>query len=189
MPVKSTKQMLEQVLALPEGTEVEIRAPVVKFYGEDYAYLFDDVRTKGYRRAYIDGNLEDTSQELELDEDETYQIDVLVDRIVVRPEMDKQILASLEHGLLLGEGFISLHVVGEPAAVTARAARYGGKKTLSVERFYNDFACPEHGVVMGEVEAHYYSFNLPSGSSSCVTCMGLGTYRQVHPDLLVVDQQ
>jgi excinuclease ABC subunit A len=179
--VKSPRQLLERVLALPEGAEVEIRAPAFKFYGEEYAYLFDDARTKGYRRAYIDGRLVDTSQELNLDEDETYQIDLLVDRFVVRPGMDKQILASLEHGLLLGEGFISLQVVGDPPA------QRGGKKYQGVERFYADLACPEHGVVMGEVEPHYFSFNLPSASSSCVTCLGLGTYRQVHPNLLIVD--
>ena len=64
--MRSAKQMLEWVRQLPHGTEVEIRAPVLKFYGEDWAYLFDDVRTKGYRRVYIDGKLVDTSQELNL---------------------------------------------------------------------------------------------------------------------------
>ncbi len=172
VPVKSTKQMLEHLMGLPEGTKVEIRAPVCKFYGEDYAYLFDDVRTKGYRRAYIDGRLVDISQELDLDENEVYQIDVLVDRFAVRTGMDKQILASLEHGLLLGEGFISLHVMTDG----------------SQPSFHENFGCSEHGVLMGEVEAHYFSFNLPSGSSSCVTCLGLGAYRSVHPELLVVDK-
>jgi len=167
VPARSAQQLLEAVMALPVGSEVEIRAPVRKFHGEDWAYLFDDVRTKGYRRAYIDGALVDTSQELNLDEDEDYQIDVMVDRFVVKPGIDKQVLASLDHGLLLGEAFISLH---GPDGWTAPGT------------------CPQHGTLMGEVEAHYYSFNLPSGSSSCVTCMGLGTYRQVHPDLLIVDR-
>jgi excinuclease ABC subunit A len=176
-PVKSPKQILDQVMGLPLGSEVEIRAPVLKYYGEDYGYLFDDVRAKGYRQVYIDGQLRDISQELELDEDETYQIDVLVDRLVVRANMDRQILASLEHGLLIGEGFISMRCfpAGAPEGV-------GGSWLPGGE------VCPRHGVLMGEVEPHYYSFNLPSGSSSCVTCMGLGTYRQVHPDLLVVDR-
>jgi excinuclease ABC subunit A len=179
VPVRRPQQLLEHVMALPEGTEVEIRAPVFKIYGEDYAYLFDEVRTRGYRRVYMDGRFVDISQELPVDEQEDagapeeYQIDVLVDRFTIggtdiTPSMDKQILASLEHGLLLGEGFISLH------------AREG-------EDFRPVLGCPEHGVVMGEMEAQYFSFNLPSGSSSCVTCLGLGTYRSVHPELLVVD--
>jgi excinuclease ABC subunit A len=175
VPVKTSKQMLDHLMSLPLGTEIEIRAPVRKFYREDYAYLFDDVRAKGYRRAYINGELRDTTQELELDEDEHYQIDVLVDRFTIHPGVDRQVLASLEHAQLLGQAFLSLHVVGE------------GARPMDPQRFTADFACPQHGVLMGEVEAHYFSFNLPSGSSSCVTCMGLGTYRQVHPDLLVVD--
>jgi excinuclease ABC subunit A len=176
VPVKSPKQMMEHLLALPEGTEVEVRAPVFKFYGEDYAYLFDDVRTKGYRRVYIDGVLHDISQEVELEEEQTYQCDVVVDRFVIGEGIEKQVLASLEHGLLVGEGFLSFHVL-DPEGVQVDGAA-----------FCADFACPEHGVVMGEMEAGYFSFNLPSASSSCVICLGLGTYRQVHPDLLVPDK-
>lgn len=180
VPMKNSKQMLEHLLSLPEGTEVEIRAPVFKFYGEDYDYLFDDVRTKGYRRVYIDGKLVDISQELPLDEEENYQIDVLVDQFTIQEGKDKLVLASLEHGQLIGEGFISLHIVGGP--VSAHLQDHADPS-----QFRQDFACPEHGVVMGKVEAHYYSFNLPSGSSSCRTCLGLGKYRQVHPDLLILD--
>ena len=176
VPVKSTKQMLEHLLALPEGTEVDIRAPVFKFYGEDYAYLFDDVRTKGYRRVYIDGLPCDISQDVELDEEQTCQIDVVIDRFIIGRDIDKQVLASLEHGLLVGEGFLSFHVLDAERA------------QIDHEAFYADFACPEHGVVMGEVGAQYFSFNLPSASSSCVTCLGLGTYRQAHPELLVPDK-
>ncbi|MBN1580754.1 MAG: excinuclease ABC subunit UvrA [Anaerolineae bacterium] len=174
VPIRSSKQMLERLLALPEETEVEIRAPVFKFYGEDYAYLLDDLRTKGYRRIYVDGQLCDASKDLDLDEAKTYQLDILVDRFVIKGDMDRQVLASLDHGLLVGEGFISLHLV------TLLTDHNGS--------FYADLACPEHGVVMGELEPQYFSFNLPSGSSSCVTCLGMGTYRQVHPDLLVPDK-
>jgi excinuclease ABC subunit A len=175
VPTRSPKQMLEHVLALPEGAEIEIRAPLTKFYGEDYAYLFDDVRTKGYRYVTIDGDLRDISQACTIDEDETYRIDAVVDRFVLQDGIDKQVLASLEHGLLVGEGFLSFHVLN-PSEVQVDPARY-----------YADFACPEHGTIMGEVEAQYFSFNLPSASSSCVTCLGLGTYRQAHPSLLVPD--
>jgi excinuclease ABC subunit A len=176
VPIRSPNQMLDHLMSLPVGTEVEVRAPVFPFYGEDYAYLFDDVRTKGYRRVYIDGQLHDISQEVELDEDESYQFDAVVDRFVIDRDVDKQVLASLEHGLLVGEGFLSFHILNPDHAGTADAT------------FYAEFACPEHGLLMGEVEAQYFSFNLPSGSSSCVTCLGLGTYRQVHPELLVPDK-
>ncbi|MBN1877671.1 MAG: excinuclease ABC subunit UvrA [Anaerolineae bacterium] len=175
VPVRSPQQMLDHLMTLPEGTEVEVRAPVFKIYGEDYAYLFDEVRTRGYRRAYIDGRFVDISQEINLEEEEDYQIDILVDRFAIKAGMDKQVLASLEHGLLLGEGFISIHIM------TA-----GHQSPYPVSRIPYS-ACPDHNIVMGEMEAQYFSFNLPSGSSSCVTCLGLGTYRSVHPELLVVD--
>ncbi|MCB0124572.1 MAG: excinuclease ABC subunit UvrA, partial [Caldilineaceae bacterium] len=180
VPTRSPHQMLERMLSLPEGAEVEIRAPVFKYYGEDWAYLLDDVRTKGYRHVVIDGRHQDISTEFTLDEENDYQIEAVVDRFVVRHDrtnrMDKQILAALDFGLLIGEGFLSFHIVAQ------------GEKAVSTETFYRDFACPDHGTVMGEVEPHYYSFNLPSASSSCPTCLGLGNYRQVHPNLLVPDK-
>jgi excinuclease ABC subunit A len=177
--VKSPQQVLSHLLALPEETAVEIRAPVRKFYGEDYDYLWDDVRTKGYRRVYVDGELHDLSQEVGLDEEASYRIDALIDHFVIRhadgaAAIDKQLLTAIEHGLLTGEGFISLHVSGQSDQEQAA--------------FRTGWTCPEHGVLMGEVEAGYFSFNLPSGSSSCVTCLGLGTYRQAHPDLIVPDK-
>jgi len=174
VPVRNPEQLLAHLLTLPVGTEVEIRAPVFKIYGEDYAYLFDEVRARGYRRAIIDGRFVDLSEAVELDEDTTYPIDVIVDRFPVKLGMDKQIIASLEHGLLLGEGFISLHFT--PAEGVPQTADVSFPST-----------CP-HAIVKGEMEAQYFSFNLPSGSSSCVTCMGLGTYRSVHPELLVLDR-
>jgi excinuclease ABC subunit A len=183
VPVRSPKQMLDSLMALPEGSEVEIRAPVFKFYGEDWIYLFDDVRAKGYRKAYLNGRLVDLSEEQELDEDESYRIDVLVDRLVLKPGMEKQVLAALEYGLLLGEGFIGIHEMATDHRLPAAEER----PLTTDSRLPSGVGCP-HGLLMGEVEAMYYSFNLPSGSSSCRTCMGLGTYRRVHPELLVVDR-
>ena len=175
VPVKNTKQLLDQILSLPQGAQVEIRAPVYKYFGEDYAYLLDDIRVKGYRKVYIDNRLVDTAQPVALDEDEAYHIDVLIDLFTIQPTIDKQVSASLEHGLLIGEGFISLHVLDQ-------IDNNAEPSTHAI------IGCHRHGVVMGEVEAHYFSFNLPSATSSCVTCLGLGTYRRVHPDLLVLNK-
>ena len=190
VPLRHNKQMLERLMSLPEGAEVEILAPVFKFYGEDYAYLFDDIRTKGYRRLRIDGRLQDLSQSFELDEAQDYRLEVVIDRFIIRAGQDKQILASLDHAQLIGEGFVGFRVLGARASSPPHADTSAKAEAMSAlpENFYADFACPEHGIVMGEVEPHYYSFNLPSSSSSCVTCLGLGTYRQVHPDLLVPDK-
>jgi excinuclease ABC subunit A len=175
VPTKSALHMAERLLSLPKGTEVEIRAPLFKVYGEDYPYLFGDIRTRGYRRLRIDGELHDISDAIELDEDREYHMEAVIDRYVIKPEIEKQLVASLEQGLVVGEGFLSFHVLSAPEGVTVDA-----------DAFYGDFACPEHRVAYGEPEINYFTFNLPV--SACVTCSGLGTYLQVHPDLLVPDK-
>jgi excinuclease ABC subunit A len=90
-------QLVEHMLALPEGTEIEVRAPVLKIYDEDYPYLFDDIRTKGYRRLRINNKVYDLSEEFELDEDKDHTIEVIIDRFVIRKGLDKQIVTALTH--------------------------------------------------------------------------------------------
>ena len=173
IPTRSPYQLMEHILSLPEGTEIEIYAPVFKIYGEDYTYLFDDVRLKGCRRVRINGDLHDLSEEIELDERVEYHIQAIVDRFVIKPDIDKQILAALDHAMLVGEGFMSFHILGPDMA------------DKDINAFYRDFGCPEHRVIMGELGPHHLTFNEPTGA--CVTCSGLGTYLQVHPNLLVPD--
>ena len=207
IPIRSPHQILERLLSLPEGTEVEIHAPVFKIYGEDYDYLFDDIRTKGCRHVRIDGEPHDISEEIELDEDKEYDIQVIVDKFFIQKDIDKQVLASLEHTMLVGEGFMRFQVrdlelpeilpvsVGavenrgygelvEGSAVGNRAYEEPGRAYGGAE--WDDFGCAEHGVLMGELGPHHFTFNEPTGA--CVTCSGLGTYLQVHPNLLVPDK-
>ena len=174
IPIRSHHQILERMLAMPEGTEVEIHAPVFKIYGEDYDYLFDDIRTKGCRHVRIDGVEHDISEEIELDPDQVYDIQVIVDRFFIKKDIDKQVLASLEHTMLVGEGFMRFDVVLPDDAETDAIELLDG------------FGCPKHGVLMAELGAHHFTFNEPTGA--CVTCSGLGTYLQVHPNLLVPDK-
>ncbi len=176
IPIRSHHQILERLLSLPEGTEVEIHAPVFKIYGEDYDYLFDDIRTKGCRHVRINGEPHDISEEIELDEDEGYDIQVIVDKFFIQKDIDKQVLASLEHTMLVGEGFMSFQVRDPelPEILPVGAPEL------------ESFGCPEHGVLMGELGPHHFTFNEPTGA--CVTCSGLGTYLQVHPNLLVPDK-
>ena len=109
-------QLMEHILSLPEGTELEIYAPVFKIYGENYPYLFDDVRLKGCRRVRINGDLHDLSEEIELDEQVEYNIQAIIDRFVIKPDIDKQILAALDHAMLVGEGFMSFHILSPDIA-------------------------------------------------------------------------
>ena len=175
IPIRSHHQILERMLAMPEGTEVEIHAPVFKIYGEDYDYLFDDIRTKGCRHVRIDGIEHDISEEIELDPDQEYDIQVIVDKFFIKKDIDKQVLAALEHAMLVGEGFMRFDVQVPEGDETDAVALLEG------------FGCPKHGVLMAELGPHHFTFNEPTGA--CVTCSGLGTYLQVHPNLLVPDKR
>lgn len=174
IPIRSHYQILERMLSMPEGTEVEIHAPVFKIYGEDYDYLFDDIRTKGCRHVRIDGVEHDISEEIELDPDQEYDIQVIVDKFFVKKDIDKQVLASLEHAMLVGEGFMRFDV------------QFPEDTEADAIELLEGFGCPKHGVLMAELGPHHFTFNEPTGA--CVTCSGLGTYLQVHPNLLVPDK-
>ena len=172
--VWTAHQMMEHMLSLPEGTEVEVRAPVLKFYDEDYSYLFDDIRTKGYRRICVANKVHDLSEELELDETKDHLIEVIIDRFAIRKGLDKQIVTSLTHGLdVIGEGFLSFHVINS-------------KNKKSAETFYKKLGGSSVNAVAGRMHHGMFTFNDPAGA--CVTCSGLGTYLKAHPDLVVPDK-
>lgn len=169
---RTAAQMMEHLLALPEGTEVEVRAPVSRIFGEDYEYLFEQIRVNGYRHARLDGQEIDLGSELELDEEDDHQIDAVIDQFVVEKGIDKQVIASLNHGLELGDGMLSFHIVSKMP------------KTKQVA-WHRNFGCRKHGIVAGRMQHFNFSFNLPSGA--CVTCGGIGTSMRVHPPLLTPD--
>ena len=174
IPIRSHHQILERLLSLPEDTEVEIHAPVFKIYGEDYDYLFDDIRTKGCRHVRIDGIEHDISEEIELDPDLEYDIQVIVDKFFIQKDIDRQVFASLEHSMLVGEGFMRFDV------------KFPEDADADAIELLEGFGCQKHGVLMAELGPHHFTFNEPTGA--CVTCSGLGTYLQVHPNLLVPDK-
>ena len=173
IPIRSTHQMLEHLLSLPPGTEVEVRAPVYKIYGEDYEYLFEQIRVNGYRRARIDGEPRDLGDHLELDEDEDHTVEAVIDSLVIGPDIDAQVLKSLEHGLKLGDGLLGFYIT-KPAKLNPR-----------LKSFYQGFGCTEHRLVAGEMNQAQFTFNDPAGA--CPTCAGIGTAMRVHPTLLVPD--
>src|SRR5690349_9460192 len=98
LAIRTAYQMMEHILSLPKGTEVEVRAPVYKIYGEDYDYLFEQIRVNGYRRARIDGKPCDLGEHLELSEDEEHSVEAVIDAFVVEPGIEQQVVTSLEHG-------------------------------------------------------------------------------------------
>jgi excinuclease ABC subunit A len=171
---RTSNQVLDELMALPAGTVVELRAPAWKVYGEDLEFLFAEVRKKGYRRLLVDGECVDISEEVELDETVEHQMQIVTDRFPIRPGIEKQLKVSISNGAAAGERFLSAHVVE------------GDFSDPRVKRFQKNFGCPEHHMVMVDLAAEHFFFNIPD--SACRTCLGLGTYLQVHPDLLVPDK-
>jgi excinuclease ABC subunit A len=168
---RSPVQIAEHILSLPQGTLVEIDAPIFKIYGEDYPYLFGEVRSRGYRRMRIDDELIDLSEEFEIDETMSYEMDVVIDKFIVKPDIFKPLLAAINGGLRVGEGFLRFRIL------TPNKVEDG--------RWFDGLTCAEHHVVAGELEPVYFSFNEPVGA--CVTCTGLGMYWYVQPELLILD--
>ncbi|MBX3013798.1 MAG: excinuclease ABC subunit UvrA [Caldilineaceae bacterium] len=172
VPTRTPVQIAEHILALPVGTLVEIDAPIFKIYGEDYPYLFGEIRTKGYRRLRIDDELVDLSEALEVDETLTYEMEAVIDKFVVKPDLFKPLVVAIENGLRVGEGFLRLRILTPVQGGT--------------DAFFAGFTCPEHQIIGGELEPVYFSFNEPVGA--CPTCTGLGMYWYVQPELLVLDK-
>jgi excinuclease ABC subunit A len=173
LAIRTPHQMMEHLLSLPRGTEVEVRAPVYKIHGEDYEYLFEQIRVNGYRQARIDGKPRDLGDHIQLDEDQEHTVEAVIDSFVVGSGIDQQVVTSLEHGLKLGDGLLGFHIV-------KRKQPANGQK-----RFYDGFGCARHRLVAGEMHQAQFTFNDPSGA--CPTCAGIGTAMRVHASLLVPD--
>ncbi len=169
---RTPNQILEAILALPEGGEIELRAPVSKVYGEELDFVFTEVRKKGCRELVIDGKRVDLSQELSLDESEVTDMEAVVDRLIVGRSHEKALKAALAATLLVGDGLMQVQILK------------GASKTES-ERFYKGLCSPTHHFVYGGIEPEYFMFNNPE--SACRTCGGLGVHKITHPEFLVPD--
>ena len=189
-PSRSSSQILEAILSLPEGAEIELRAPVFKVYGEDLDFVFTDVRKKGCRRLIIDGTPVDLSDRIEPDttdgaagmsegrnrplaeSHDARIIDAVVDRFVVSRKHEKAIKAGIASTLLVGDGLLQVHVVK-------------GATKAEAQRFYDGLCSATHHFVYGDIAPEYFVFNNPE--SACRTCGGLGVDKLTHPDLLIPD--
>ncbi|WP_150266999.1 excinuclease ABC subunit UvrA [Paenibacillus tepidiphilus] len=165
----SAAQIAEQVSALPEGTVIELRAPVYKIYGEDYSYTFSELRKKGFKRLLIDGAPAALSEELELDERRSYVVEIIIDRFTLKADTYIQLTKSIEAAMLaLDEDImIKVEVIGG-----------------APQGFYERFGCPEHHVFLCDMQPFHFSFN--AAGSACHTCLGVGMSYVVEPRFLVV---
>ncbi len=168
---QSPTQIAEQVLAWPDGTRLEIRAPLVQERKGEFRELFENARKQGFVRAVVDGELIELADPPKLNKRLNHSISVVVDRLVVRTEDRGRITDSVETALRLAEGLVEV-------------LRYDGA-TPTTEMFSERYGCPNCGISMPELEPRYFSFNSPFGA--CETCSGLGTTRSVSEDLVLGD--
>ena len=171
-PSRSSSQILEAILSLPEGAEVELRAPISKVYGEDLEFVLTEVRKKGCRRMIIDGRVVDISDEVGLEASDVQHMDAIVDRVLVGRKHEKAIKAAIASTLLVGDGLLQAHVAK-------------GANRAESERFYHSLGTRTHHFVYGDVAPEFFVFNNPE--SACRTCGGLGVDKLTHPELLIPD--
>ncbi len=162
-------QMVDQIMALPERTKIQLLAPVVRGRKGEHVKVFEQARRSGYVRVRVDGNLYELSEEIKLEKNKKHNIEILVDRLIVKPGIEKRLTDSLESVLHLGDGLAMVDVQeGE---------------TL---QFSQSFSCPDCGISIDEIEPRSFSFNNPFGA--CPDCYGLGYKMEFDEDLMIPDK-
>src|SRR5213596_809850 len=177
---QSLEAIVDQVLQLPEGTRFTVNAPVVrdrKGAGKD---VFEELRADGFSRVKVDGEVRMLEDEIVLDKKFKHTIEVVVDRLVMKPDLRTRLAQSIETAISLAEGLVVIDVVDGASPAGSNAQGHSNALTFS-ERF----ACPEHGVSLPELQPRIFSFNSPHGA--CPRCTGLGAQQEIDPDLLVPD--
>jgi excinuclease ABC subunit A len=165
---QSQESIVDQILQLPEGTKFTVNAPVVRDRKGEYKDVFEELRNEGFTRVKVDGEQRPLEEEITLDKKFKHTIEVVVDRLVMKPDLRTRLAQSVETAAQLADGLVTIDVVE-------------GESMLFSEKF----ACPDHGVSLPELQPRIFSFNSPHGA--CPRCTGLGAQQEIDPDLLVPD--
>ena len=162
-------QIIDQVLSLPEGTRIQVMAPVIRGKKGEHAKIFEDAKRSGYVRARVDGNLYELDEEIKLEKNKKHSIEIIVDRLIIRPDIRQRLTDSVETAAKLSGGLVIVNLLRE-------------EKDLS---FSQNYACEDCGISMEELTPRMFSFNNPFGA--CPTCTGLGNQLKADPALIVQD--
>src|SRR5216117_626952 len=166
---QAIEAIVDQVLRLPDGTRFTVNAPVVRDRKGEYKDVFEELRNEGFTRVKVDGELRLLEEEIVLDKKFKHTIEVVVDRLTMKPDLRTRLAQSVETAAQLADGLVGIDLVGEDRSL------------LLSEKF----ACPDHGVSLPELQPRIFSFNSPHGA--CPRCTGLGAQQEIDPDLLVPD--
>ena len=164
-------QIIDQVLALPEATRIQVMAPVIRGKKGEHAKIFEDARRSGYVRCRVDGIAYDLSEEIKLEKNKKHNIEIVVDRLVIREDIARRLTDSVEVASNLAGGLVVINVVGEDRDIL----------------FSQNYACEDCGVSIEELTPRMFSFNNPFGA--CPTCTGLGSQLKVDPDLIIPNRK
>lgn len=165
---QTVDEMVDQIMELPGRTKIQLLAPVVRGRKGTHAKLFERAKKSGYVRVRVDGNLYELSEEIVLDKNIKHNVDIIVDRLVVREGIEKRLTDSIENVLALAEGLLTVDVMGEEPI-----------------NFSQSFSCPDCGISVDEIEPRSFSFNNPFGA--CPVCFGLGYKMEFDLDLMIPD--
>ena len=166
---QSVDQMVDQIMSLPQGSKIQLLAPVVRGRKGTHQKLLEQAKRSGYVRVQADGNIYDLTEEIPLDKNIRHNIEIVVDRLVVKPGIEKRLTDSVENVLELAEGLMTVDVIGEDPI-----------------HFSQSFSCPDCGISIDEIEPRSFSFNNPFGA--CKDCFGLGYKMEFDLDLMIPDK-
>ena len=167
---QTVDQIIDQILALPEGTRIQVMAPVVRGRKGEHTKIFDDARRSGYVRVRVDGNLYELSEEIALEKNKKHQIDIVVDRLIVRSDIAQRLTDSVETASSLSGGIVTVNLLREERDIS----------------FSQNYACDDCGISIEELSPRMFSFNNPYGA--CPACTGLGVQLKADPALIVPDE-
>ena len=164
-------QIIDQVLELPEATRIQVMAPVVRGKKGTHQKLLEDARKSGYVRCRVDGSLYDLTEEIELDKNKKHNIEIVVDRLVIKEDIARRLTDSVEVASNLAGGLVVINIVGEDRDIM----------------FSQNYACEDCGISIEELSPRMFSFNNPFGA--CPTCTGLGSQLKVDPDIIIPNKE
>ena len=166
---QTVDQMVDRLMQLEERTRIQLLAPIVRGRKGEHVKVFQNAKKSGYVRVRVDGNIYDLSEDIPMEKNKKHNIEIVVDRLVIKPGIEKRLTDSIETTLNLADGLMTVDVIGgEPM------------------NFSQSFSCPDCGISIEEIEPRSFSFNNPFGA--CPTCAGLGFKMEFDPDLMIPDQ-
>lgn len=166
---QTVEQMVDQILNISSGIKIQVLAPVIRFKKGEHKQVLEDIQKKGFVRVRVDGNTYEIEEDIKIDRYKNHNIEVVVDRLIVKPEIKTRLASSIETALSISEGIVVIDIEG-------------GKEKI----FSEHFSCPSCGINLPEIAPRIFSFNSPYGA--CTACSGLGFKMEFDPELIVPDK-